>query len=472
MYIKKTFFFVLLLSSILFSSEHGGIDLDINGTPSAIARSLELRGNGLIPEERPYTKDFLEDYLSKAQDSLEFALQFVDWTQSRLELLPDTNREIVAVFNPGMWGFSNSENTEFYFKGLFGLQMSHDDFNLVGIYDVDLGYLDDPNYYGKKWEGKSGRLDRGYLSYTKPNWDVLIGKTHNGWGSGLLMSDSSYSFEQIRYRLSLWKNLRISFIAGFLDKDNVNALTPWREDVPIINRYLSTRKIEYHNNWLSLYIIESVIYGGENRILEPYYLVPLTWIHAEQLNHGINDNTFIGGGFKVVYSPLRFRGELIIDDYQIDDEVQGDQEPNQIAFYLSAEYGTTLKDKMLDFELSYEGSRNRTYSQEISRNMFTFEGRCEGGLFDEWTTPWLDPENPDSLFDYNEPFPTGTVEGKTTIFIGSKGNFFKNINYSLTAEYWLYSNFQNVKGQKDEDFQLSFELTWDFKYPFKNGLSH
>ncbi len=163
---------------------------------------------------------------------------------------------------------------------------------------------------------------------------------------------------------------------------------------------------------------------------------------------------------------------------------------------------------MLDLKLSYEASRNRTYNQEISRNRYTFEGSCigsqlgsdadrvilmgewwvsgdmqaslgvshmrdgEGDLFAEWDTPWIDPENPDSVLDYQEPFPSGIVEGTTTFFTGVEGNILKNLNYSLTAEYRLYSNKNNIKGQSDSDFYLGINLMWDFAIGIDNVLTY
>ncbi len=318
------YFLILVLCGILSvpsmtATDLGGIDADIDDFSSRLARSLELRGGGLIPEETPYSKYFLKDYIL----SSDYDHRYEDRANRELGRMPDSLNQSVAVVNPGTWGYVTSDRNELYLKSKLGLEMEKGHFAFVGVYDIDLGYIDDPDYYGKKWEGKSGRLDRGYLMCFDDRWDLIVGKDHNGWGTGLLISDSLWSYEQIRYRLALWDKLRISFIAGFLDKYNLNALHPWREDVLPVNRYLSARKIEFHNKWLSIYGIESVIYGGENRMLEPYYLVPLTWIHAEQLNHGINDNTFIGGGFKVVKSPFRVRGEFIIDDFLISGNESG-----------------------------------------------------------------------------------------------------------------------------------------------------
>jgi hypothetical protein len=92
---------------------------------------------------------------------------------------------------------------------------------------------------------------------------------------------------------------------------------------------------------------ESVLYGGPERQFEPYYLLPVSWIHAEQLNHGINDNTFINVGFKWVPSPFRIEAEFMIDDFQIDHKLSMIRNPMKIGFSIMSEYGTSIFSKWL-----------------------------------------------------------------------------------------------------------------------------
>ncbi len=95
----------------------------------------------------------------------------------------------------------------------------------------------------------------------------------------------------------------------------------------------------------------------------------------------------------------------------------------------------------------------------------SYTRKGEGGLFAEWDTPWLDPENPDSLWNFEEPFPSGTVQGKTTIGAGINGNIFEHLNYSLTAEYMLFSNYQNIVGEEEKLWKAGMDIEWAFAIP-------
>ncbi|UCD93885.1 MAG: hypothetical protein JSU69_08945, partial [Candidatus Zixiibacteriota bacterium] len=175
-------------------------------------------------------------------------------------------------------------------------------------------------------------------------------------------------------------------------------------------------------------------------------------------------------------------GQLLIDDYQIDDDTPGDNEPNEIGI-LAGIYS-------LDFlglcvvEAEYLRIANRTYNQQMARTRYenrgalighgfgpdgdrlslsfakwyefshrmslnlVYQRKGEGRYDNEWTSPWDDVEG-----DYSEPFPTGVVEKTLKADIRLAGFFKRLIFYDLRAGLEDVSDFGHVA---DDDRTVPF----------------
>lgn len=296
----------------------------------------------------------------------------------------------------------------------------------------------DQHYTGKKWRGMAGDVENAYVHYQTNRFTLTAGRFSEFWGShsSLIFSKSQF-LDGLSYRL-LWGPFTLSY--------RFASLSPYFADSSNLleNRYLAGHRLDMHlSPHLRLGLSELVVFGGNGRQVELYYLNPLLPFHFAQLNANINDNTLIGADFS--WRPLediKLTGQILIDDYQIDNDSPGDREPSQIASRVNAYVADVVEQ--FDMEIDYSRVSNWTFNQILARNRYTHGGKPlgdtkgndyddlaismhrwirpdarlsaeasytrqgEGSVNAAWSEPWI--ANP----EYSEPFPTGVVERTLT----------------------------------------------------------
>jgi len=354
---------------------------------------------------------------------------------------------------------------------------------------------EDPAFGGKVWKGIAGRLNYAYLQYKFDFLKLTFGRDKNSWGPGrrsnLLISGNSDGMDMIRAEAELGP-FKFTTFTAVLDPDHTyiaygDSLVKTR-----INRYLAAHRLDIQPmSELNIGLSESVIYGGIGRQIEFYYTNPITWYHGEQLNQNNDDNTFLS--LDVTYRPIRgvkLYGEFLIDDFQIDNETKGDDEPNELGFIGGFFLSDPMRLRNTDISFEYARVSNWTYNQGVTWNRYiqneklighylgpdsesiyfgvrhwlksvamitvSFErlNAGEGSVFDDWTTPWLF-----SIGKYSEPFPTGTVE-KRNIF-GISGEYFGSRCFRVGFDgYYLdIANSGNIRGESDSFFEGRLTIT-------------
>jgi hypothetical protein len=344
-----------------------------------------------------------------------------------------------------------------YIMGGFTHRMGKN-FGLVSHFVLDRAKALDPDYSGKKYRGMAGDLETAALSFENKNVIVLLGRTRLFWGPQRINLLLSSTAEPIDLLLAGYRRGRISFQFLFarLDgsfPDSVDfARMPERtfED----NRYLAGHRFDIRlHKRLRVGLFETVLYGGEGRPPELYYLNPLQFYHSAQLNEDADDNTIIGFDFTFLPGKgISVYGQLLIDDFQIDDKSLGDQEPDEIGIMAGLFRAGQTNSFNPDIKAEYVRITNRTYHQRDPKNRYLFRDkllghplgsdadsisikirfwpskdffaeietayrrRGEGSIFKPWDEPWLDAEG-----DYSETFPTGVVEKSGLIAIRAQG---------------------------------------------------
>jgi hypothetical protein len=345
---------------------------------------------------------------------------------------------------------------------------------VYGSFVVDEALAEDVNYSGKKWRGFAGDVQDAFVYFSSGRFDLTVGRFAAFWGprNSLVMSPEQrldglcYSFR--------WGRLVLSYRLARLD-----GLSPEEDSVEQFeNRFFAAHRLDFHfNDRLRAGLFETVLFGGPGRQIDLFYLNPLIFFHGSQVNEGINDNTTVGFDFS--YKPAlgyKVYGQMLIDDYQIDNEAQSDQEPAEIAFTLGG-YAADLLN-FIDVRLEYQHVSNRTFNQVFARNRYVYNNRPigavlgndydltsfsvirwlrpqtsltlgfayhrqgEGRIISEWTEPWSLVEG-----DYDEPFPTGVVEKTSTISLSVK-SFIKDCLF-VRAECgadWI-TNADHLDGQ-------------------------
>jgi len=245
-----------------------------------------------------------------------------------------------------------------------------------------------------------------------------------------------------------WGRITASYRLAQLDRTT----TTEENETLFENRFFAAHRLDIDlSRNLRIGFFETVLFGGAGRQVDLFYLNPLIFYHGTQLNEQVNDNTTIGFDFSYNLAVgYRFYGQLLVDDIQVDNESQGDQEPDQIGLIA----GCYLADLIPEFDIKLEYSRvnNWTFNQMLPRNRYLhhhhpigghrgndydemgltilrwlgenlnasallgYSRQGEGSIDAEWTSPWTQIEG-----DYSEPFPTGVVEKTLTAALGVKG---------------------------------------------------
>ena len=295
--------------------------------------------------------------------------------------------------------------------------------------------------------------------------------------------------------------ITFSFLLASLDETRADAVDSLRYPGRTFNdnRYLAAHRLDirFHRS-LRIGFFETTLFGGEGRSIELYYLNPLNFFHATQLNDNVDDNVILGFDFMSFPGwETSLYGQLIVDDCQVDNEEQADQEPNEIGFMLGFLKPGRVGTLWPDVRTEYVRLTNRTYHNREPGNRYLFrnkllghplgpdadslavtfrfwpenafyaeiEGayrrRGEGSIYNSWDEPWLEVEG-----DYSEPFPTGIVEKSILLAIRARGylplNDYtrKHLFMSFEAGWCDIDNYQNIENEKKNISWIDISLSW------------
>ncbi|MCD6501534.1 hypothetical protein J7L01_02950 [bacterium] len=454
-------------------------------------RELELRGHvPLQPNVWPLRSGRM---IAALPDSSVDATARL-WTgelRRRLEsarILPDT---IGLIVEPGVEGILNDPrdpDDRLYPTLRLGGGMRKGPVEGFVTYMVNLRWAKEKNYRGRQWSGFAGRPDQVYLRVDGDDWGVQFGKDYLSWGEGMILGTAHDPFNRIDYQMDIG-HFRFSGFSGWLDPvycyKTIGDALYW----DYARRYLAGHRLEFLSRHFSIALHETMLYGGFGRSLEAIYTVPFFWYHAQQLNLGLDDNTFVGGDIQLLFPPVRFSGELLVDDIQVESQTQADEEPPEVALAVQADLGTSLFERWLTFSARYEGVTNWTYNQNKVWNRYLYmeeplgsglgndvdmlsvgarffarpeliigakafyKRKGEGEIEAYWAEPWLDVEG-----DYNPPFPTGIVEKTTGMRVDLSGDRWPYCSWDANFEYGSIQNSGHEEGARSDYWQLGMSL--------------
>jgi hypothetical protein len=376
-------------------------------------------------------------------------------------------------------------------------------FGAMLIFNLDRARALDPFYTGKKYRGLAGDIEVASLSFKKGKISLTLGRSRVFWGPqriNLLISETADPIDLFSASFET-RVLAFNFLFARLDGSRPDASDSLRFPDRSFNdnRYLVGHRLDLRlHQRFRLGLFETVLYGGEGRPPELYYLNPLQFFHGAQLNENQDDNTIIGLDFS--FLPGRgtnLYGQLIIDDFQIDDHSQGDKEPNELGFMFGIFKSGRIGSIIPDLKLEYVRLTNRTYHQSDPRNRYLYRNKLighplgpdadsisfktrfwpdesfiaeaeiayrrkgEGSIRQPWDEPWLLAAG-----DYSEPFPTGVVEKATLAAVRLQGylpftrytrdHFF----LSLAGGWGELRNHLNIEGVNETVTWFDFRLSW------------
>ena len=331
-------------------------------------------------------------------------------------------------------------------------------------------------YKGKEWKHHlTGVLDQAYANIDLNYLHLLLGRDHLRWGPGredvLLLSDRIPPFDMVKIEGGML-SFRLIYFTTVLDQIELPGYGFWAK------RYLSGHRLNLKLKFgLEMGISEVILYGGDNRHPEAYYLNPLLPYYGEQHNQDRDDN--ILWSFDFVLSTFKNKEvyfELLVDDFQYDFE----SEPHQTGFQLGISCAEPLGWQRSYLNLEYTKINNWVYGQNKPWNVYTYHGYGMGSILgpdaDRWSyrltyhlTKDLDlglsgeykrkgegridiPQTP-AVPSSNE-FPSGVVE-KTNhhrlLFSYQPSARFK---LDLSGEYSKIENADNENGKEEDSFAI------------------
>ncbi len=375
-------------------------------------------------------------------------------------------------------------------------------FSAVSFFTLDRAKALDPGYSGKKYRGLAGNVETSLLIFHKNRFTASLGRTRLFWGPqrvNLLVSETAEPMDLLSAGYSQGR-FSFNFIFARLDGSSPDAVDSIRFPDATFNdnRYLAGHRLDIKvHKRVRIGLFETVLYGGEGRPPELYYLNPLQFFHSAQLNEDEDDNTILGGDFTALLGRgISVYGQVLVDDFQIDDASRGDNEPNEIGLMLGVFKTGSIGTLIPDIKAEYVHITNRTYHQREPRNRYLFRDKLighplgpdadslsvkfrfwpnekffaeielayrrhgEGSIYNSWDEPWT------AVADYTEPFPTGVIEKAKLAAIRMQGYVpftdytRKHLYISLDAGIGDIENFGNIDGLKKTAGYFDISLTW------------
>ena len=229
----------------------------------------------------------------------------------------------------------------------------------------------DSDFSGQRWrDALTARVDRAGIAVDTKHFGLVAGRSASRWGEGepggLLLSPASPPLDLVRLRFDLG---RARLASQFSALDAQNTPLPTRSRTKSATSPPTGSPCGWRS--LDLGLSESIVYGGVDRGLEPFYMNPLLLFYAEQWNHLEKDNVLWGADF--FWTPRAGRalkGELLVDDFQFDMET----EPHQIGWTVGGEWAFVASALPILAAAEYTRIETFVYGHSTARNRYTNEG--------------------------------------------------------------------------------------------------
>jgi hypothetical protein len=336
-------------------------------------------------------------------------------------------------------------------------------------------------YRGRQWRsGLTGVVDQSYANIDLKYLQLLVGRDHLRWGPGwddvLLLSDQIPPFDMVKAEAQVGSFRLISFVTVL---DQIS----YSEGHLPAKRYLSGHRVNMKLRFgVEMGFSEVVLYGGENRNMEPRYLNPLLPYYGEQYDYSQDDN--ILWSIDATLSMFRNKEmyfELMIDDFQSDFS----SEPHQIGYQIGLNYANPLGLSRSYLNLEYTKIRNWVYGQVQPWNVYTYYGQCIGSVLgpdadrtalrllyhlsydvDLAFSSELKRKGegrivafPFPVVPYPDKFPSGVVEQTNLFQLDFSYQPGANLKLDLFACYDRIRNPDNQGGKKRQAFALGAKLS-------------
>ncbi|MFP4417255.1 MAG: hypothetical protein ACLFSB_08285 [Chitinispirillaceae bacterium] len=265
--------------------------------------------------------------------------------------------------------------------------------NLIvrNVLDVKESYLDDPYYVWKKDRFAAGRIEEAYIQYTGEHAFARLGRTKRQWGPfidrSILLSNNPFAYDAFEW--GIWTSfLEFRHIFAMINSKTTSSSKPLVNDgnVDRYDRYLVGHALNFmFGQWASIGVSETEVFTRKQGFPDLTYLNPVSVYSVINTNNEGNGNLMLGfqGWAHPFYKPVTLKGQVVFDDFQVDNEDSSDLEPTHWAMDVGAYWNDPLPIALshhVSLEYQYLSRWMYTVANNNTRRgeRYTYNGRSLG----------------------------------------------------------------------------------------------
>jgi hypothetical protein len=426
------------------------------------------------------------------------------WPDSALYKANHWNLEPAVSYNVDNTDVYYGKNSDFHLSALNDIRFGK--FLTRQVLDVDSRYRDDPGFLGNTGRFAAGRISEAFLQYGFDHGFVRLGRITRNWGPfadrSLILSANPYSYD----------GLELGLHSSIFEFRHMFAAFPVATDgrdfaLPGAGRYFTAHSLDFMlGRFGSVGITETVVFGRESGVPDIQYVNPISIYFVTNTNGEGKGNLMECFQWDIhpFIDNIAFKGQVLIDDIQIDNNGPSDQKPNHWGTDLGLFWSDFLKISMphvLSLEYHFlsrwvytvsddntsEGERytylgrSLGYPADDGDNInlcFTLSGKKywagqaglsynrkgQGTIMSLWHDDSLSQVDPskyarDALGYRNEPhIPSGIVEGTFDLYVNLIGYFKNFADLQAAIHLRQATNKNNVPASAKFDPRISLTV--------------
>lgn len=231
--------------------------------------------------------------------------------------------------------------------------------------DVDRAYAHDPGYPWKTDRVMAGRIEEAYGQLTGKYSFVRFGRLNRNWGPfpdhSILLSNVPFTYDGLEFAVA-WKFFEFRHLfSAFPTKGNPS------DGAPVsANRYLTAHALNFiFGRWASAGVSEVVLFARGSGLPDFQYVNPFSLYSVINTNSEGRGNLMLGfqGWAHPGVEKVTLRGQVVFDDFQVDNSDTNDLEPTHWAL----DVGAAWRD-FLPLQLKHHVAINYRY---LSKWLYT-----------------------------------------------------------------------------------------------------
>jgi hypothetical protein len=254
-----------------------------------------------------------------------------------------------------------------FWKGQLLSDLRYRNFLVREVLDVDSRNKDDIDYRGKTDRLAAGRIAEAYCQIDWKYGFFRLGRLTRSWGPfpdrSLLLSSIAHSFDGLEFKIaSSVFEFRHLFTAFPCDNSSIDA------EGNNVNRYLTVHALNLLlGRFGEIGVFESMLFSRSGGWPDFQFINPFSLYTVINTNGEGTGNLMIGLQWDIrpFMKNLSLKGQVLLDDFQVDNKVPMDQEPT----HWGADVGAYLSD-FLPMKMRHYASLEYRY---LSRWLYTVD---------------------------------------------------------------------------------------------------